>query len=101
MSDHYILEGKTTKQVDLMTWAKWFNKSDRKVAMETIGNSDVSTVFLGLDHAFGDESPKLFETLVFGGPLADEMTRCTTYEEAEAMHKAMCDRVRGHTDFSI
>jgi len=101
MSDHYILEGKTTKQVDLMTWAKWLEKADRKVARETIGKSEVSTVFLGLDHAFGNEPPMLFETLVFGGNLADEMTRCTTYEEAEAMHKAMCDRVLSHTDFSI
>jgi hypothetical protein len=101
MSDHYILEDKTVKAVDLMTWATWYETAERRVKRETIGNSDVSTVFLGIDHAFGDEPPQLFETLVFGGPLADEMTRCATYEEAEAMHKVMCDRVRGHSDFVI
>jgi len=102
MSDRYILKGREVFPCDdLKEWAKSFEISNRQVARETIGNSDVSTVFLGLDHSYNGGPPMLFETLVFGGPLADEMARCTTYEEAEAMHKVMCERVLGHTDFSI
>ena len=95
MGDHYILEGHKAVKTDLMTWARMFEKTDRIVAKTTIGNADVSTVFLGLDHQFGNNGPPLlFETMVFGGKLDQEQDRCTTWEEAEKMHEAMCERVR-------
>ena len=48
MRDYYILEGKKTVPVDLMTWAKWFEATkDRHVADEKIGDVRVSTVFFG------------------------------------------------------
>lgn len=78
---------------NLTEWAHWFETADRHVAETYIGESYVSTVFLGLDHSFGDGPPLLFETLVFDGPLDGEMTRCTTWVEAEVMHKVMCERV--------
>lgn len=90
----YILEGTTVKQVDQKGWENWWPTSDRMVARDTIGESSVSTVFLGVDHGVGLDEPLLFETLVFGGPLKDSMTRCSTYEEALVLHKVMCDRVR-------
>ena len=37
----------------------------------------------------------LFETMVFGGSLDQEQDRCTTWDEAEAMHKAVVERVKG------
>lgn len=96
MSLHYILDNRKVVPVDLMTWATWFesNFDNRRVASTHIGETHVSTVFLGLDHASAGGSPKLFETMVFGGPLDQEQERCGTYEEAEAMHAAMCERVR-------
>ena len=36
----------------------------------------------------------LFETMVFGGPMDQEQDRCTTWDEAEAMHAAMVARVK-------
>ena len=96
MSDYYILDGHEVKECDLMTWAKWFGKADRgdrKVARETIGDSEISTVFLGLDHSFGGGSPLLFETMVFGGKLDGEMDRYSTWNEAVLGHKAMAERV--------
>jgi hypothetical protein len=55
----------------------------------------VSTVFLGLDHSYSEEGPPiLFETMVFNGPLHDEMERYATYDEAEAGHAIMIERVR-------
>lgn len=79
-----------------MVWdfpeAEWLEKAapeQRQVRREKVGESDVSTVFLGLDHAFGQGSPLIFETMVFGGPLDGRQDRYSTYEQAEAGHAAM------------
>jgi hypothetical protein len=90
MSDQkYVLDGKTPKPVDLMTWARWFETADRHVAKEEVGSMRVSTVFLGLDHSFGDGPPLLFETMIFGMPEGQDeyQERCSTWEQAEAMHE--------------
>lgn len=72
-----------------------FEHPDAKRVAETqIGESWVSTVWLGIDHGFGEGPPIIFETLVFNGPLADEMERYTTEADALAGHEAMCARVR-------
>lgn len=95
--DKYILEGKTPKKVDLMTWAKWFETADRHVAQDFVGDVKVSTVFLGIDHNMLPGvglSPTLFETMVFDGPLDGEMWRYCTWGEAEAGHKDMVERVK-------
>lgn len=94
VSDKYILDGHTTVPCELMEWAKWFETADRIVKADTIGESHISTVFVGLDQSFGDGTPLLFETLVFDGPLADEMNRYSTWEEAERGHTAMVERVK-------
>ena len=94
MSDHYILDGHQAVPVDLVTWAHWFEKAERHVANETIGDVRISTVFLGLDHQYGPGPPLLFETMVFGGSLDQEQTRCSTWEEAEHMHAVMVMRVK-------
>jgi len=95
MSDKYILEGKQAIPCDdLLKWGKWYEKADRKVAKTSTVNGDVSTVFLGLDHRFGDDGPPLiFETLVFGGPMDQEMDRYSTWEEAEKGHQAMVEKL--------
>lgn len=54
----------------------------------------VSTVFLGLDMSFGDGDPLLFETMVFNGPLDNEMDRYSSWVEAEAGHESFCTRVK-------
>ena len=94
---YYILKGHEAVPTDddILAWAKWFEKSDRHVANETIGNARISTVFLGLDHNFGPQGPPLiFETMVFGGALDQEQERYSTWEEAETGHKAMAQRVK-------
>ena len=94
-SVYYVLEGHESRSAgDLLEWGRWFETADRHVASTDIGESHISTVFLGIDHAFGGGGPTiLFETMVFGGPLADEQERCSTWEQAEAMHAAMVERV--------
>ena len=97
MNKHYILKDKKTEEVDLMTWATWFETAERHVAKEKVGEVTVSTIFLGIGHSFGYGPPLLFETMVFGGQLDQEMERYTTYNEAESGHKKMVERVKSTT----
>ena len=89
MTDKYILDGHTPVPCyDLKEWGLWMNDRDkRRVAYYEHEKFQVSTVFLGLDHAIYNEKPILFETLVFNGPLDGEMRRCCTWEEAENIHE--------------
>jgi len=101
VSDHWILNEKhEAVRVDLETWATWFEKGmdNRRVASTHVGGGHISTVFLGLDHSFGGGAPILFETLVFGGPLDEEMTRYGTCDEAVAGHAAMVSRAESLLD---
>jgi len=94
MSNKYILDGHTPVVCnDLMQWATWFEKADRVVAKTKIGDANISTVFLGLDHSFVAGKPLLFETMVFGGPHDEEMERYSTWEEAETGHKQMVNLI--------
>jgi hypothetical protein len=53
----------------------------------------VSTVFLVLNHGWGDEGDLWFETLVFSGEFDGEMDRYETWDQAIAGHEAMCKKV--------
>jgi len=87
MSDKYILDGKNPVSADLETWAKWYETASRRVAKTEVSDEvNVSTVFLGLDHSFGDGSPELFETMIFGGEHDQYQERFETWEQAEAGH---------------
>jgi hypothetical protein len=94
--NRYILQGHKAVLVDRETYINQQEKQDRTVAKSTIGNYLVSTVFPGLDHQWHAHGPPLlFETMVFGkGELDERQERCTTWEEAEAMHETMCEEVR-------
>jgi hypothetical protein len=83
----YILNGHVpVPEPDLMKWAKWFETADRIVAKTKVGNREVSTVFLALDHNFLCAGPPLFfETMIF--PECAYCARCSTWEEAEAEHR--------------
>ena len=93
MSDKYILDGRTPVPVDLMTWARWFEKGNDncRVASTVADGIHVSTVFLGIDHSFGRGRPLLFETMIFGGKHDEWQDRCETWKEAEEMHKRACE----------
>jgi hypothetical protein len=96
MSNKYILEGRETRPVSLEEWAKWFETGNRRVGQDTVGDKLVSTVFLGLDHSFGEPRPILFETMVFphGSWSEEYCARYSTYNEAEAGHKAVVEALQ-------
>jgi hypothetical protein len=64
----------------------------RRVARTTLVldgvEADVSTVWLGLDHNWGDGPPLIFETMIFGlkGRLEDYCERYATEADAQAGH---------------
>lgn len=94
---HYTLdeEGTPVAEPDLMKWARWFGKAERRVRNTIIGDSNISTVFLGTDHAYCGGAPVLWETMVFGGKLDQEQDRCSgSREQAKAMHARMVGRVK-------
>lgn len=90
---YYDREGKPISQKE---WIRLMALPDYKiVAQHQVGDSWVSTVWLGLNHRFGAEGPAIiFETLVFGGRLADEMVRYATEAQALEGHGVMVGRVR-------
>lgn len=94
MTDKFILvDRKVELTTDLATWAKFMESPDRIVARDTINGQDISTVFLGSNHRYSsmeDGPPIVFETMIFGGPNDEYQERCSTWEEAEAMHKRAC-----------
>ena len=85
---YWILDkNKNAVEVDVVTWAKFFDKIENRIVEKTELNScEVSTVFLGLDHGFGYAKKLLFETMAFGGPNDQEMFRYETWDEAVAGH---------------
>ena len=99
MSGRYVLDGKKAVPCeDLMEWAIWLEGADKKVALtRSIGDVEISTVFIGLDHSFGKGPPLIFETMVFGGPLDGEQDRYSTWEEAEAGHEKMVERTKAES----
>lgn len=85
---NWMLDGHTPVPApSLMEWARWYETADRRVARTRIGEAEVSTVFLGLNHNFEHSGrPVLFETMVFGGPWDEHQWRYSTWEEAEEGH---------------
>ena len=106
---NYRLEGHTpVVEEDIHAWAKAFG--DRFQGTTDTWSVDrtelpdgglISTVFLGLDHSFGDGPPLLFESMYFPRKYEESLwqdedcERCSTWKEAEAQHKLMVDKYTG------
>lgn len=107
---HYKLVGREVVPVEhLLQWAQWYETAERHIAHTEVGEFMVSTIFLGLDHGWAPygRTPILFETMVYGPPVEEEILgkkrmmrqfldyqpRYSTYDEAEAGHHAMCAQI--------
>lgn len=101
---NYILdeEHNVVAEPDIHKWGRWFEGGERRrVGSNNLHGKRVSTVFLGLDHRFGDEGPPLlFETMVFPGEEWREefCERYCTWDEAVAGHDRAVQYVRDHAD---
>lgn len=85
---HYIeRDGVPVEEPDVLTWARWYETADRRVALAEVDDWKVSTVFLGINYRFSDiGAPLVYETMVFGGPLDQECERSETREDALRVH---------------
>lgn len=88
MIDHYILDAQRNpvRCSDIIQWAQWFRQNDRVVAHTSSGDVMISTIFLGLDHGWGDKV-LLYETMVFNGPWDEYCERYETEAEARKGHE--------------
>lgn len=78
-----------------ITRDEWIRNFDSgRVDLTHLGGTRVSTVYLGLDHAWGGGPPLIFETMIFGGPLEDYTRRYSTLEQAKAGHAQAVRRAR-------
>lgn len=97
----YRLDGHTAVPcASIEEWAQHHDVVGRIVKQEDMGPFFVSTVFLGIDHRFGPGDPLLFETMIFRGHGSGNdvyQTRCSTWEQAEAMHANAVSRIDGTT----
>ena len=86
----FRLDGKTPITCNREEWVKWYEKANRKVALDESddGSIVVSTVFLGLDHGQPGNS-LLFETNVFDDYESVEITRYGSWDEALEGHRAI------------
>lgn len=92
MSNYFDRAG---KPMSMLEWTEAFEQRDKKrVRFDELPLGKVSTVWLGLDHQFGDGPPLIFETMVFDGPLDQECERYSTEEQAIAGHEQMVARVK-------
>ena len=124
-SDYYILDdqGNPVREPDLLKWGRWFEQTKKRIVkQEQIGDVWISTVFLGLDHSFHPDGPPiLWETMTFRGDRkkkktvklmghelttsaaeSEECQRCSgNWEQAEAMHQDMVERVKAVEHLSV
>jgi hypothetical protein len=91
MSDYYNRKGEPVSAEEAtQAFLRDEYQDDRRVAETTLPDGRwVSTVFLGINHQFGEGPPLIFETMVFPNEndLSEEYCeRYSTEEEAQAGH---------------
>ena len=96
-SRYVLVDRQPVAEPDLARWAAWFEQLElRRVAVDVIGRTLVSTVCIGVDTGImGGDPPILFETLVLWGPHHGHRQRYATWDEAERGHAAVAGRLRG------
>jgi hypothetical protein len=92
MSEYYGRDGEPMTPDE---WLEKFSDFDyKRVALDKIGDVEVSTVWLGLNHNWGAGRPLIFETLTFGGPDDGDMDRYATEAEALRGHEQTVSRLK-------
>jgi len=106
--DHTVTPYTGTDEEQVLAWGKDFNDDARFLAQDEIEGMMVSTIFLGIDHAFGHGPPILFETMWFSAGTrtftfagkeheaheALDQRRYATWDEAMAGHAELVAEAR-------
>jgi hypothetical protein len=81
--------------IEMEVWSNLHRNRDyRTVRQDRLGDVLVSTIWLGMNHAF-DDNVLIFETMIFDGERDGEQWRWTTEAEALAGHQAIMDEIAG------
>jgi hypothetical protein len=91
VTEYYDIDGNPLTTLDWVVLLESRDMTEYGVIGNTyIGDVRVSTIWLGLNHNFGDGPPLIFETMIFGLPDEDEVGeyqwRYSTKEAALAGH---------------
>lgn len=90
MNDRYFTrEGKPLTFDEFLAYSGQFKDEDKHVAIYETPFMLISTVYLGINHAYSKDSPPLiFETMVFCGDMdGQDQWRYSTIAEAKAGHE--------------
>ena len=84
-------DGNPVREPDTLQWGKWFQDGGgRRVGNTKIREGvSVSTVFLGIDHNWGEGPPVLWETMIFVGKHDQDQDRYTSALDAIHGHWEM------------
>jgi len=89
MNDGYF--DKDGKAITAAEWGRLFRDFEyKRIAYDEQGEAGVSTIWLGLNHNWGEGAPLIFETMVFGGEHNEDQWRYETLDQAIAGHKKAC-----------
>lgn len=95
MSEYYNRDGSEMTREEWLTSYE-SNRGKKRVAETTLPDGKwVSTVWLGLNHSYGDGPPMIFETMVFENKQNLSEEDCEQYStEAEALegHQRMVEK---------
>jgi hypothetical protein len=93
--DRIIYYDRQGQPMDRMDWVVKFEDRDYKTVEQTeIGEAFVSTVWMGIDHNFGEGSPLIFETMIFGGDHDGCQWRWATEDDARIGHRLTVEKLR-------
>lgn len=90
--DYYDRDGSPLTRDE---WARKFTYEYKRVELTELGDGVVvSTVWLGMNHNWGEGAPLIFETLVMGGEFDEWMDRYATEEDARRGHAEVVAAIR-------
>lgn len=89
--NEYHLDPRNPDDLRVFEWL--WSDDYRRVASTEVGDVRVSTVFLPIDHGYGDGPPVIYETMIFGGDLDGDQWRYVTEADAIAGHQSAVDLV--------
>lgn len=93
MIKHWTLnaEGEPV-ECDFLAWLQWFENGEARVLrQDQVGSFKVSTVFLGVDHGWGDGPPLLWETMIF-----DDRTHAEAFDGYQERYSSRRAALDGH-----
>lgn len=99
MAEYYSRAGEPIGHDD---WLREWSGENKRVAVTDVGDACVSTVYLGMNHAWAGGPPLIFETMIFDGDHDGWCWRYGSEERAQEGHAAVVAALeRGDSPESI